>query len=121
MHRIFEKFPELLLIDGTYNVNAIGMPLYCLMAEDGFGRGKAVFYAAVCHEDAVHLQKMVQMFKEENSNWSHVRVVVIDKDFMEWTILEAEFPNAVILFCQWHVICTKKSVILMFLKISGRP
>ena len=74
------------------------------MAEDGFGRGRVVFYAAVCQEDAAHLQKMVCMFKEENLNWKAICVVVIDKDFTEWSVLEAEFPNAVILFCQWHVI-----------------
>jgi len=33
------------------------------MAEDGFGKGRVVFYAATCEEDANHLQTMVQMFK----------------------------------------------------------
>ena len=62
-----------------------------------FGRGKAVFYAAISQEDATHLQKMVSMFKEENLNWGAIQVVVIDKDFTEWNILKSEFPNAVIL------------------------
>jgi len=58
------------------------------------------------------------MFKEENLNWKAICVVVIDKDFTEWSVLEAEFPNTVILFCQWHVIKAlfKKSVILIFPK-----
>ena len=55
---MFEKFPKVLLVDGTYNVDAIRMPLYCLMAEDGFGKGRVIFYTAVCEEDATHLQKM---------------------------------------------------------------
>ena len=104
MRQIFQKFPEVLLVDGTYNVNSVGMPLYCLMAEDGFGKGRVVFYAAISQEDAAHLQKMINMFKEENSNWSSTQVVVIDKDFTEWNILKVEFPNVAILFCQWHVI-----------------
>ena len=33
------KFPEILLIDVTYNVNGVGMLLYCPMVEDGFGHG----------------------------------------------------------------------------------
>ena len=48
MRKVFEKFPEVLLVDGTYNVNSIRMPLYCFMAEDGFGKGRVIFYAAVC-------------------------------------------------------------------------
>ena len=104
MRQIFEKFPEVLLVDGTYNVNAIRMPLYCFMAEDGFGKGRVVFYAATCEEDATHLQKMVQMFKESNPNWNSIRIVVIDKDFTEWKVLKEELPDATILFCQWHVI-----------------
>ena len=50
MRQIFQKFPEVLLVDGTYNINSVGMPLYCLMAEDGFGKGRVVFYAAISQE-----------------------------------------------------------------------
>lgn len=63
MRQVFEKFPEVLLADRTYNMIAIRMLLYCFIAEDGFGKGKVIFYAAVCEEDATHLQKIVQMFK----------------------------------------------------------
>lgn len=31
-------------------------------------------------------------------------MVVIDKDFTEWAVLKEEFPNATVLFCQWHVM-----------------
>ena len=31
-------------------------------------------------------------------------IIVIDKDFTEWKILKDKFPDAIILFCQWHVI-----------------
>lgn len=36
MKHLFQKF---LLVDTAYNVNGVGMPLYCLMIEDGFGHG----------------------------------------------------------------------------------
>ena len=106
MRKLFKSFPEILLIDGTYNVNGQGMPLYCLMAEDGYGHGRVVYYAATAGEDALHLQKIMQSFQEENSSWSSVRIIIIDKDFTEWRILKQEFPDATVLFCQWHVIKT---------------
>ena len=86
-------------------INGQGMPLYCLIVEDGYGHGQVVHYAATT-EDALHLQKIMQSFKEENSIWSSVCVINIDKDFTELKILKQEFPNAKVLFCQWHVIKT---------------
>ena len=73
MKQLFHKFPEILLVDATYNVNGVGMPLYCLMVEDGFCHGRVVHYAATTAEDTEHLQKIVQSFKDENSAWSDIR------------------------------------------------
>ena len=55
MSALFEKFPEILLVDGTYNVNRSRMSLYCFMVEDGFGSGRNIFYSATAEESAVHL------------------------------------------------------------------
>ena len=103
MRNLFKSFLEIFLIDGTYNFNGQGMPLYCLMAEDGYEYGRVVYYAAIAGEDALQI---MQSIKEENSSWSSVHVIIIDKDFTEWRILKQEFPDATVLFCQWHVIKT---------------
>ena len=79
MSELFVKFPEILLVDGTYNVNQLGLPLYCFMVEDGFGNGRNVFYAATAEEDSAHLQLIIQSFKVSNPAWSNVHVIVIDK------------------------------------------
>ena len=57
MARIIKKFLEIFFTDGTYNVNRVGMPLYCLMVEDGFGHGYNCFMllllkkiACICKE-----------------------------------------------------------------------
>ena len=80
----FRKFPEILMIDGTYCVNKIGMPLYALMIEDGYGHGQVVHYAANSSEDNNHIESIMQSFKECNPTWSMVSVIIIDKDFTEW-------------------------------------
>ena len=94
MSELFVKFPEILLVDGTYNVNQLGMPLYCFMVEDGFGNGRNVCYAATAEEDSAHLQQIIQSFKVSNPAWSNVHVIVIDKDFTELQALQIEFPQA---------------------------
>ena len=40
---LYEKFPEVVMIDGTYNANASYMPLYSFMIEDSNGHGKTIF------------------------------------------------------------------------------
>ena len=104
MKQLFQKFPEILLVDATYNVNGVGMPLYCVMIEDGFGHGRVVQYAATTEEDVEHIRKIFQTFKDDNPSWTSVRVIVVDKDFTEWKVLKEEFPDATILFYQWHVM-----------------
>jgi len=43
MSALFEKFPEILLVDGTYNVNRARIPLYCLMIKMGLEMVEAYF------------------------------------------------------------------------------
>ena len=60
---LFKKFPEIMLIDATYNINGIGMPLYCFMIKDGFGYGRGVYYAPTIEENTSRLRQIVQSFK----------------------------------------------------------
>ena len=46
-------------------------------------------------EDTEHLQKIVQSFKDENSAWSDIDVIVVDKDFTEWKVLKEEWEAGV--------------------------
>ena len=73
------------------------------MVEDGFGHGRVVFYAAVSEETAEQLETVIQAFKEANSASNQIQVIVIDKDFTEHRVLSEAFPQAKILFCQFHV------------------
>ena len=104
MSELFSKFPEVVLVDGTYNVNKAGMPLYSFMVEDGFGHGRVAFYAAVSEETAEQLETVVKAFKEANPASNQIQVIVIDKDLTEQKVLSEAFPQAKILFCQFHVI-----------------
>ena len=39
---IYEQFPELILIDATYKLNNLNMPLYIIMVVDGNGESEVV-------------------------------------------------------------------------------
>ena len=55
-------------------------------------------------------------------SWQQVSVVIIDKDFTEHKVLKEEFPEAVILYCQWHVIKAlfKANVTMILIKMTER-
>ncbi|KAE9316944.1 hypothetical protein PR003_g18601 [Phytophthora rubi] len=50
------------------------------------------------------MQNAVSAFKRNNKSWRDVKVIDIDKDFTELVTLEAEFPEASVILCHFHVI-----------------
>ena len=105
MSTLFEKFPEILLVDGTYNVNRARMTLYCFMIEDGFGNGRNIFTQLQLKKVlCTYYIRIIQTFKSFNPSWFNIHVIVIDKGFTELPALQQEFPQMTVLFCQFHVI-----------------
>lgn len=122
MSQFFKKFPEIVLVDGTYNVNKAGMPLYSFMVEDGFGHGRVAFYAAVSEETADLLQNVVHSFKEVNPTSDQIQVIVIDKDFTEHKILSTAFPQARYYFPNSMLsnTCTRKYLTVKFQNLIAK-
>ena len=63
--QLFHTFPDILLVDATYNVDGVGMLLYCLMVEDGFGHGQMV------HITPQQLKKIQNIFEKL---FNHARI-----------------------------------------------
>ena len=72
MQRTFASYPELLLIDATYKLNDLNMPLYVLMSVDGNGESEIVCLWLTQFEDKETITELVQEFKKHNSRWSGV-------------------------------------------------
>ena len=103
MKEQFQKYPEILFMDTTYNVNIEGYPLFAIMAEDGDGRGKPVAYCFVSSETKENLEKVLEYFCNFNDT-SRTKIIMVDKDL--WTInaLKCKLPNAKILLCKFHLM-----------------
>ena len=76
----FNKFPELIILDGTYKINNAGMALYDILVEDGFGSSYVVAYCFVVQEAKVYLVNFLQIFKKYNPRWKYVKVTLTDND-----------------------------------------
>ncbi|ETK71272.1 hypothetical protein L915_21460 [Phytophthora nicotianae] len=111
MRRFFEAFPEVLMIDATHNTNDARHKLFSFMIHDVFGHVRALhlsFTANTCalmeNESAECLSDAIKSFKSFNATWDGVRVIIVDKDFGEISLLQAAFPAARILLCVFHVV-----------------
>ena len=104
----FDSYPDVLMVDATYKLNELRMPLYLMLVVDSNGQSEivATFLTAVETEEAI--SKMVQVFKTHNPNWSQTRVVVSDKDFTERAVFKKEFPTASLIICLFHTLRTLK-------------
>ena len=65
----FEKFPELVMLDGTYKINNIGMSLYDILVEDGCGDSRVIAYCFVAQETKISIVNFIQIFKKYNPKW----------------------------------------------------
>lgn len=90
MKRLFKKFPEILLIDATYNVNGVGMPLDLDMA--------------TTEEDSLHLQKNHAVIQGRKLGMAFSWCLCGGQRLHRMEDTKRGFLRQAILFCQWHVM-----------------
>ncbi|RLN90505.1 hypothetical protein BBJ28_00014636 [Nothophytophthora sp. Chile5] len=117
--RLFQRFPEVLLIDATHGTNNSRYKLFSFMVHDAFGHGQYIQHALIENESADNLTDAVKAFKLHNSMWEKVRVIVIDKGSSELSVLPKLFPLCTVLLCQFHVIKYIKTEIANAEKYPG--
>ena len=65
----FERFPELIMVDGTYKINNIGMALYDILVEDGCDDSRVIAYCFVAQETKISIVNFLQIFKKYIPKW----------------------------------------------------
>ncbi|ETI51615.1 hypothetical protein F443_05080 [Phytophthora nicotianae P1569] len=104
MRRMERKFPEALCIDATHGTNCNRYRLFSFMVTDKFGSGAFVQHALIDGETKLNMKCALKAFKENNTAWRDVKVVIVDKDFTEIDVLAEELPDANVILCHFHVI-----------------
>ena len=108
MRKMFEKFPEVLLIDATYKLTELRLPLFVLMSVDGNGEGEIISLWVVSGEFRETSREMMKVFKRGNDNWTSILCVMSDKYVVERDVIREEIPNVPLLICLFHVLRTFK-------------
>jgi hypothetical protein len=128
--KCFEEWGECLVMDWTHATNNIGYHLgtlsrqiwrlYSTMAPliiaiepidagsllvtTPTGRGILVIDFVAVDEKASTMRAVLDFFKQKNTGWTGIETFVIDKDFVEWAVLNECFPSSMVLLCQFHAI-----------------
>ncbi|XP_065654891.1 uncharacterized protein LOC136081498 [Hydra vulgaris] len=101
---LLQKFPDVIMMDGTYKVNNLSMPLYTLAVVDQHGMGRPVIQSIVYREDQAHLRMfLIRSHEWAGFNTFSTSIFVIDKAQAEISVLQAVFPDNHILLCRFHV------------------
>ena len=108
MKRIFESYPELLLVDATYKLNDLQMPLYVLMVVDGNGESEVVCLWLTQFEYKETITELTQGFKKHNPCWSLIQCIMSDKDMIERNVFREQTPQSKLLICLFHTLRTMR-------------
>ena len=104
MKATFNAYPDLLMLDATYKLNDLRMPVYLLIIVDGNGESEIVGVWIVLNEDKETIIRMTDCFKKYNHSHGLIEVIMIDKDMTERDVLKNQFPNASVQLCLFHTL-----------------
>jgi len=109
MRKNVERFPEIIGMDTTYQLNKNNMHLSVMQCVDNKKRGRVVAYCFMKRETKDTLKAALIHFKNFNEDAAaKVETVLVDKDYKEITGVNEILPNARVHLCQVHVMRTFK-------------
>ena len=104
MRNMFMKFPEVMLVDATYKLLHLRIPVYLLLVRDGNGLSEIIGLFLVEEESKAVISSIVNNFKEKDKAWSKTAVIMSDKDFTERESFSSCFHEAKLLIYLYHAL-----------------
>jgi len=104
MKSVFAAFPEVILVDATYKLMELRMPVYLMMVVDGNGQREIMCAFVTVLETEESMRKMIQVFKSHKSAWISSRILISDKDCSERAVFAKEFPGISLQLCLFHIL-----------------
>ncbi|ETL32938.1 hypothetical protein L916_14542 [Phytophthora nicotianae] len=105
MRRVFGRFSEVLLVDCSHKTIRYNYQLLTFMGMNESGEGAFVQHCLIEANEDWHMERAISHLKRFHpTRVNFVRVIVVDKDLNAIRVLEANFPEARILICHFHMI-----------------
>jgi len=100
MRNSFDAYPELILVDAMHKLNYLH--IYVLENVDGDSHSEIICFWIMETPDFDTISFLTEKFKERNTKWPDIKVVMADKDMIERRVLIQKLPNASVLICLFH-------------------
>src|SRR6218665_1801851 len=104
MKKFLSLYPELLMLDATYKLTNVRMPLYVMLCVGPNGESEIVAVFLTVREDAPTLCEALDRFKSRNPHWNNICTVMTDKDLAEREAVKQKFPQVALMLCLFHVL-----------------
>ncbi|XP_045028527.1 uncharacterized protein LOC116920635 [Daphnia magna] len=101
--RFYQRYGEVLQLDGTHSVTNTPMPLYTLIVKDNYGVGQPVAFFFKREETGATMAIGLKQFCENNDNFI-TQVFLTDKDSAEISAIKCHFPNSKHRLCHFHAL-----------------
>ena len=101
----YAKYPELILIDATYKLNNLHMPLYIMLVVDGNGESEIIAFWLVVNEDKTTISHLMDIFIKHNDT-TKTKCIMADKNMTERSAFAEKIPGAALMICLFHILRT---------------
>lgn len=102
MHKLYERYHDLIFMDATYKTNKYKMPLVVFSSINNEGKNIVVGFAIVQYESSNTYEWLLKSFKEMNNN-VEPGVILTDFDAAMCHGIENSYEHTEHLLCQWHM------------------
>jgi hypothetical protein len=101
MRNIFQTYGTELFVDSTFNLNRNDFPCVVFAVADHNRQSRVVGFALVAYERQIIIDSVLEFFAKLN-DMTILQAVMIDKDLKEDSAITKAFPQARVLYCNWH-------------------
>lgn len=101
---LFNSMPSVLMVDGTYKINSLDMPLFIFMASDSLNSGRIIASCLVTAETKDIIDEVLKKFKQFNAKSGEIKMIIADKDMSQIASLKKAFPGANVHLCLFHIL-----------------
>jgi len=104
MRNNLSKYPEIVGMDTTYNVNKHNMHLSVMLVIDNHSHGRAAGYVFMRRETANILEASLSVFADANKEITpNISTILVDKDYKEIAGINKVLPHVHVHLCHTHV------------------
>ncbi|KAG3170515.1 hypothetical protein C6341_g10788 [Phytophthora cactorum] len=119
MRKMYQRFPELLLVDCTHKTNRYNYQLCTLMVMDQFGIGQAIQHSVIERNADWHMMKIIEHFQSVNP-WQKTNVIMVDKNLNDIHVLKSMVFDSRVLLCHFHVIKWLRGALRSQMEAAGK-